>query len=211
MFSKSMRSSLRVRNAPSNTIAIMKSFLVVSRVAFFLLLTIVISNCHRSDTEGTSPGDYFPPLKLETLEGASFDITSLRGKYVLVNMMASWCPPCIAELPDLNRLHVELTTSGFAVVGIAVDDNKVDLSDVLQKFPVTYPVVLDIKGVAKAKLQLQGMPESFLLDPEGRIVMFVDPEGSELVSRVVGGRAWGGARFIAYARSLISEVGTPRT
>lgn len=119
-----------------------------------------------------------PPVSLTRINGSSVDFASLRGKVVLVNFWATWCPACRSELPALERLQMALGGTGFEVVAISVDrDGAAAVSPFLRRLNIRrLPVYLDAggrtwsrDGDANAPFTLYGMPISYLVDPEGRI------------------------------------------
>ena len=95
------------------------------------------------------------------------------GRPTLVNVWASWCGPCIEEMPELERYHAEQAGNGVQVVGIALDD-RVAVEAFLHRIPVTYPILLDAPGPADAGVRLGNpagvLPYTALLDADGRLV-----------------------------------------
>src|SRR5688572_14296071 len=71
-------------------------------------------------------GEPAPPFSLPVLGGGTTDLKSLRGKVVLVNLWASWCPPCLEEMPSLERLHQQLSPDGLVVLGVSADEHEKD-------------------------------------------------------------------------------------
>ncbi len=119
-----------------------------------------------------------PPVSLMRVNGSAIDFASLRGKVVLVNFWATWCPACRSELPALERLQIALGGTGFDVVAISVDrDGAAAVKPFLSRLNIRrLPVYLDAggrtwsrDGDGGAPFVLYGMPISYLVDPEGRI------------------------------------------
>src|SRR5688500_8618592 len=112
----------------------------------------------------------FPTLKLATLDGGEYDLAAHRGKWVVVNFWATWCKPCIKEMPELSALdamreHVE-------VIGLAYDDTTpADIRAFLQKRPVAYPIaIVDVYDPPKDFATPRGLPMTYLVGPDGRVV-----------------------------------------
>jgi thiol-disulfide isomerase/thioredoxin len=113
-------------------------------------------------------------LRGTTLEGAPFDLGSLRGHPVVINVWGSWCPPCRAEAPDLEAASVALQDKGVAFVGIDTKDQDAAQALAFQKtFGISYPSVSDDGG--RVLLALRGavppnaIPSTLVVDPQGRI------------------------------------------
>jgi thiol-disulfide isomerase/thioredoxin len=122
-----------------------------------------------------TPSSRHAPVELHgtTLTGARFDLTSLRGRIVVVNVWASWCPPCIAEAPALQQVHEQTQREGVAFVGI---DNESDVAAATaheRRFGVTYPSIGSDGG--RVLLSLRGTlppiatPSTLVLDRQGRV------------------------------------------
>ena len=88
-----------------------------------------------------------PDFVLQTLAGDSLRLSDLRGQVVLLNFWATWCAPCIEEIPELIALHDELSPHGFTVIGISLDPEGAELvQPFTERFGITYPIPLDIEG-----------------------------------------------------------------
>ena len=119
-------------------------------------------------------GDLVPPMTLERLDGGPGQVPDPGSRRpALVNVWASWCGPCIEEMPQLQRFHGEQGANGTQVVGIALDD-RAAVEAFLQRIPVDYPILLDAPGPADAGVRLGNpagvLPYTALLDAEGRLV-----------------------------------------
>ena len=120
-----------------------------------------------------SVGDSVPSFKARTIDGnKSVALEDYRGKVVLVDFWASWCPPCLKSLPKYNDLRREIGTTDFEIVAINVDENTDDARKFLQKHPVSYPVAKDPKGVLPGVFGVKAMPTSYLIDQNG-VVKYV--------------------------------------
>lgn len=101
-----------------------------------------------------------------TVSGA---ISDYRGRWVLVNLWASWCPPCRRETPALERFSQRWRPHGVTVLGINVQDNTADALAFLREFGVTYPQLRSVGDERSAAFGSTGVPENFLVDPHGRL------------------------------------------
>jgi peroxiredoxin len=105
---------------------------------------------------------------LADVHGKSCGLRELRGKVVLLNFWATWCPPCRKEIPDLETLYQRFRSQGFVVLGIS-DDEPSKVRAFVREHAVTYPVLLDPGSKVNQSFQVDGIPKSFLYDRQGRV------------------------------------------
>lgn len=106
---------------------------------------------------------------LSDLQGKSWHLRDLKGKVVLVNFWATWCPPCRKEMPDLQALYDRYKDQGFVVVSIS-DEEAAKVQPFITERKITYPVLLDPGRKVNSLFQVEGIPKSFVYDREGKLV-----------------------------------------
>jgi thiol-disulfide isomerase/thioredoxin len=134
-----------------------------------------------------------PPVELLTPEGAPFSLKQLRGKVVLVNFWATWCEPCITEMPSLQRLRNELAASGFEVLAVNYQEGPARINGFIQKMNLTLPVVRDTDGSVARSWGARVFPASYLVDRAGNIRHSIS-----------GGADWTSPRLVSTIRTLLA-------
>lgn len=114
-------------------------------------------------------GDLAPEFVLQSTAGAIRKLSNFRGKVVLVNLWATWCPPCVAELPVLDQLAAKYGNKGLVVLAVAGDEDVRAVHDFLARSPVKFEVLLDPNGAIGTQYGITGYPETFFVDRQGRL------------------------------------------
>lgn len=155
----------------------MKQRQVYIWVALFALLGLGIWRVLQTETgSGPAIGSEAPEFELQDLSGELVSLKSFRGKAVLLNFWATWCAPCREEMPSLNALYKRYKDQGFVVLGVSVDENDGDvgskqtIESFLKIIPVDFPILLDPKQSLATTYETFRIPQSFFIDPEGRVV-----------------------------------------
>ena len=112
----------------------------------------------------------FPTLQVTTLDGKAYDLAQHRGKWVVVNFWATWCKPCVKEMPDLSAL--DAMRDHIEVLGLAYDDSDPkDIRAFLNEHPVAFPIaIVDTFDPPKSFATPRGLPTTYLIGPDGRVV-----------------------------------------
>lgn len=112
------------------------------------------------------------PFVFQDLQGQPQRLADYRGKWVLVNFWATWCPPCLEEVPDLIDLHRAHSKNDLVVIGVALDSSEKSVRQFIQRHNVNYPVVLGDYDLAEQVGEVNVLPTSYLYDPRGELVSY---------------------------------------
>jgi peroxiredoxin len=172
-------------------------------IAFALAASLMIAGVIAVATAEPLPAPTLTPVReqplakdftLSDLNNKRHRLHDYRGKVVLVNFWATWCPPCRREIPAMQRLWEKLKSEDFVLLAVdmAEDEETVFGFTFATGVEITFPVLLDHDGAVIESWPVIGMPTSFLIDRKGRIVY-----------RAVGGREWDDPALVAKIRALL--------
>ncbi|HEX5034894.1 MAG TPA: TlpA disulfide reductase family protein [bacterium] len=153
------------------------------RVFLFAILLAVagaglyLTLFHRPET-GPKIGASAPDFTLPGRDSKPASLASFRGRTVLLNFWATWCGPCQQEMPSLEALYQRYKDRGFVILGVSLDEEGWPVvEDFLQRVPVSFPLLLDSAQAVSDAYQIYRIPETYLIDAEGKIVdKFVGPQ-----------------------------------
>ncbi len=139
-----------------------------------ILLTAVVFGIALARQNQTQPqAGPAPDFTLTTLDGETIRLSDLRGQVVVINFWASWCGPCRVEAPALQTVYERYRDRGVEFLGVAWTDTERGARAFIAEFNQTYPNGLDL-GTKLAELyRIQGVPETFIVNPDGQIVQFI--------------------------------------
>ncbi|MSQ40542.1 MAG: redoxin domain-containing protein [Dehalococcoidia bacterium] len=127
-----------------------------------------------------------PAFTLNLLDGETRAADNLKGKLVMVDFWASWCPPCRQEAPVLARVYQEYRSRGVEFVGIAVWDDEGQARRYVQRYEIAYPNGLDERGIIAIDYGVTGIPEKYFITPEGQVVRkFIGPMDEDRLRQVL--------------------------
>ena len=134
-----------------------------------------------------------PAFSLDSIEaGGPVALGDLRGKVVLLNFWATWCEPCEAEMPAMERLYRELRDEGFELVAVSVDEGPEPVRAFRERLALSFPILMDPDQRTAAAYQTFRFPESLLIDRRGVIV-----------ERYIGAKEWDGPAYVERIRRLL--------
>lgn len=135
--------------------------------------SILTMKVQLDEMRALSVGQVAPDFELPNPEGEMVKLSSLRGKYVMIDFWAAWCKPCRAENPNVVRLYNQYKDKGFEVFGVSLDRTREDWLKAIEDDGLTWTQVSDLKyfNSAAAELyQIEAIPATYLLDPDGKII-----------------------------------------
>lgn len=141
--------------------------------------------------EPSMAGRVAPDFALE-LDGKAMQLSDLRGKVVVLNFWATWCPPCVEEMPSLIALHQRIADRGGMVLGVSLDDDEAAYERFLTEHGVVFPTYLDAGKAIPATYGTAMYPESYVIGRDGRIVR-----------KVVGPQDWISPDMLAVFDTLL--------
>jgi peroxiredoxin len=142
--------------------------LIVFSLAFFIFGSLSqgsAGNPQEDELRGTPA----PELTLTDVQGHTVSLSDYRGHWVLVNNWATWCPPCRAEMPELNAYYQAHKDDGFVLIGISAGDTQAQVADFVSAFGIRFPMWVDPQQAALSAFRMNALPNSFVIDPEGYV------------------------------------------
>jgi peroxiredoxin len=178
-----------------NLQSIMLIFLIIIGVGIIVFLQTKDSSFDLSGKSRLGKGVSAPNFTLPGLDGKMVSLTDYQGKVVFLNIWATWCLPCVEEMPSMEKLHQELKEERFEILAVSIDESGTEaVLPFMKKHKLSFPALTDTKGAMKNLYQITGVPESFIIDKDGTIV-----------EEVIGPRDWATPGAIRYFRNLIQR------
>jgi len=139
------------------------------RSTLSFLLAAMVAGGAAPGAQAVAPGQPAPDLRLQAEDGKVVSLAADKGKVVLVDFWASWCPPCKTAFPEVDSLYREFQPRGFDVIAVNLDERRRDAEDFLAGRPHVMQVAFDPEGKSPRAFGLWGMPSSFLVGRDGRV------------------------------------------
>ncbi len=137
-------------------------------VAVLALLTVCLAGADAATTE-LKTGDPAPDFTLPNSGGEETSLSSFRDKVVLLNFWASWCSPCLVELPLLDRLHKRYSEAGLVVIGLNIDTQRAPATGAMKQLELSLPVLFDPESRVVRAYNPRALPTTYILDQTGSV------------------------------------------
>ena len=177
-------------------------FLTILFVFIACVFLIVFLRKERDSTlktaEPIQPGLEMPNFTFPDINGKEVSLSDHRGKVVLVNVWATWCPPCRQEMPSMQSLYEKFKGEKFEILAVSIDsEGREAVTPFMQKMNLTFPALLDPGETIRSLYGITGVPESFIIDKQGI-----------LVEKIIGPINWATPEVFSFFKDLIQKPGS---
>jgi peroxiredoxin len=135
-----------------------------------------------------------PDFELPDIDGVVHQLSDYRGKVVIVNFWATWCPPCREEMPSMQRAWKRLQQQDIVILAVDVGEDEDTIFTFTADYPMDFPLLMDLDSSVVQRWPVRGLPTTFVIDPQGRIAY-----------RAVGSRDWEHPAILSTLKSLQTE------
>jgi len=168
------------------------TFLVLIIIFVSLLVVLILA---RDKTTIITVGDRAPEFQLPALGGSPVSLSDYRGKVVMVHFWATWCPPCVEELPVLESLYQTLKSEGLEILAISIDKGEGSIvSTFMKRYGLTFPVLLDPEASVSSSYGTFKLPETYIVDRQGVVAY-----------KAIGSREWTVPVNVNIVRNIIDK------
>ena len=157
-----------------------------------VIVLVVTGVVHADQTLTPVPGNIpAPDFTLQDIDGNLHRLSEYRGRPVIINFWATWCPPCREEIPSMNRAWHVLREEGIAMLAINVGEDEDTIFVFTADYPADFPLLLDQSGDIIGQWPVKGLPTTYVIAPDGSIAY-----------RAIGGREWDDDELLDVIRKL---------
>ena len=173
----------------------MAIFIFVAVTVLVIILSLKLndssfefSNQVAMEGDITAPDFTFPGL-----DGKMVSLSDYKGKVVLVNIWATWCPPCVEEMPSMEKLYQKFKGENFEILAVSIDETGLKaVAPFMKKSGLTFPALIDSEGTIKTVYGITAIPESFIIDKQGF-----------LIKKIVGPVNWASSPIYRFFNDLM--------
>ncbi len=162
-----------------------------------LLLLPLLVNCENTfnpSSPAPQTGGEAPAFTLPILHGESISLSEYRGKLVLINFWATWCPPCVEEMPSMEKLYKRMKGKPFEILAISTIESESAVKEFVEKNGFSFSILLDKDGGVAEKYGVFSLPETYILDKDGKVI-----------ENIKGPFQWDTEKAIEYFNSLLEK------
>jgi len=164
-------------------------------IGVMILLQSNKSSFESAGKQRFKKGGHAPNFTLPGLNGKMVSLADYKGQVVLLNIWATWCRPCVEEMPSMEKLYQTLKDEKFVILAVSIDESGADVvRPFMKKHKLSFPALIDSAGTLKNLYRTTGVPESFIISKQGGIL-----------EEIIGPRDWAAPGALKYFRSLIQE------
>lgn len=157
-----------------------------------VIVLVITGVVHADQTLTPVPGNIpAPDFSLQDIDGNLHRLSEYRGRPVIINFWATWCPPCREEIPSMNRAWQVLREEGIAMLAINVGEDEDTIFVFTADYPADFPLLLDQSGDIIGQWPVKGLPTTYVIAPDGSIAY-----------RAIGGREWDDDELLDVIRKL---------
>jgi peroxiredoxin len=179
-----------------------RNFQLVLTILLVLIASVVLIIFLRDERDSTlettsqiQPGVEAPDFTFSDLNGVKVSLAAYRGKVVMVNIWATWCPPCRQEMPSMQRLYEKFKGENFEILAVSIDsEGREAVAPFMRKMNLTFPALLDPGETIRPLYGITGVPESFIIDKKGIVV-----------EKIIGPANWATPEVFLFFKDLINQ------
>lgn len=144
---------------------------ILTLSAVWIIFSANPANASVTNTSAPQTGFTAPDFTLQSIDGKTYTLSELKGSAVLINLWATWCPPCRAEMPAIEKMVREYKDQGLIVLAVDMtyQDDPTAIQPFVQKYNLTFPILLDEKAIVGPAYQLRSLPSSYFINRSGII------------------------------------------
>jgi peroxiredoxin len=170
-------------------------FVAVTVLVIILSLKLNDSSFQFSNQVAIKDNLPAPDFKFPGLDGKMVSLSDYKGKVVLVNIWATWCPPCVEEMPSMEKLYQKFKGENFEILAVSIDEPGLKaVAPFMKKSSLTFPALIDSEGTIKTVYGITGIPESFIIDKQGI-----------LIKKIIGPVDWTTPKIFRFFSNLIQK------
>lgn len=175
-----------------NVKSIILILLFIIAAVIIIVLQTKNASVNPSTASGPGKGAPAPNFTLPGLDGKMVSLTDYRGKVVLLNIWATWCPPCVEEMPSMQKLYQAMRGEAFELLAVSLDESGAGaVVPFMKNHKLSFPALIDSEATLQKLYGTTGVPESFIIDKKGMII-----------EKIIGPRDWSATAAVRYFQDL---------